>query len=107
MSIIDRAADAAEITLDRDVPVVGQRRCRDWSRLIGLARKLESQETQAEKEQHRRYEDVLEENRKLLARVHVLERELEQLRLCERMRHMELSRKDQQFLLEGAKEEVA
>jgi vacuolar-type H+-ATPase subunit I/STV1 len=105
MSIVDRAAESAGIELDRDVPPPGKRRVRDWSRVIGLMRKLESREREEKDAANKRYEELSERHTKLLAKYADLEREVEKARLKDRMSEIELPRKDQKFLLTG--EQVA
>lgn len=100
-SIIDRAAEQAELGIERDVPQSDKRRVRDWARVIGICRKLEVQEGIVREELNHKYLSAVEENRHLMAKVHELSHKLEQLELRDRMREMELPRKDQQFLLDG------
>lgn len=107
MSIIERAADQAGITLERDVPVRGQRTCKDIAKLIGFARKVEANWQKDLERVRRDRDEMLEKYSKLLEQVHRLERENEQFRLKERMEQIEISRKDQKFLLAEPPEEEA
>jgi len=102
MSIIDRAAESTGMTLHRDVPIPGQRRGKDWATLIGMARKLESQEAELEKAQHHKIEELAAKNVELTMKIASLQRENDNFKIRERMRQMELSEKDQKFLLTGA-----
>lgn len=86
MSIIDRAA---------------QGRCRDWAKLIGTARKLESEETREREALHAQLHDAERETRELQQRVFHLQREVQKYRLAERMRAIELPEADQRRLLDA------
>jgi len=108
MSIIDRAAERAQIQLFRDVPIAGQRRGRDWAKLIGTARKLESEEWEAEKQMRNRIEGLSVKNVELLEKVDSLQRENYLLKLRDRMKQIDLSEQDQNRLLgEGGPQESA
>lgn len=100
MGLIEKAAKATGMDIVRDVPIKGQRRCKDWATLIGMARKLESTENEEARE-------ALIEVRKLtgdlataLQAQHNAEREREQLRLKLKIIQGDFSQKDSKYLLE-------
>lgn len=99
MSIIERAATQAGIELDRDVPKPGSRRCRDWAKLIGTARKLEAQETQEREEMHGRIHELEKRNRELMEETFRLREKLRDFIVSQRMREIELPEADQKRLL--------
>ena len=103
---IDMAAKKAGIRLERDVPVLGQRRARDWSTLIGMARKLESEEAARDRERTDRIERMAQEIRDLTRENVRLSAELAKMQLKERARQIELAPKDTHFLLTGEKDGV-
>ena len=103
MSIVERTFEEAGVPFERDVPLPGHRRTRDWAKVIGTLRRLESQEHQQERESHLKIEDLSIEVAKLVKEVHRLGRENEQLKLKERMVRIRLPEEDQKILLEGPK----
>jgi len=103
-SIIDRALRDAKLDLERNAPVdrdtrVPRRRAKDWSTVIGLCRKLESNEQIERDAQSKRVEESFEKVSILVMEVARLERENEQLKLREGFREIELPKKDQELLL--------
>lgn len=99
MSVIDRAVDKVGIELDRDVPVPGQRRVRDWAKLIGMARKLESQDSEALEAERSRAASLMEKNLALQSEVFALREQVKDHTLRVRMQEIKLDREDQQILL--------
>lgn len=99
MSIIERAATTAGLDLDRDVPKKGSRRCRDWSKLIGIARKLESQETEKQDELQVQVNDSNKRVNELQSEVYRLETKLRNYRLAEEMTKIEIPELDRKTLL--------
>lgn len=110
MGLIDRAANAAEIELERDVPLPHQRRARDWARLIGLARKLESKDDEVAAAAHERAERLADQNTQLQSALYAAEKKIANLEFREKQRaakqdmagkmsSMELSPEAQQKLL--------
>lgn len=98
-SLIHRAAEEASITLERDVPTVGSRRCRDWAKLIGIARKLEAADDTAIEAERRNTLKLATRNAELEGINARLAIRLAELELGERMRQIEMDPKDTKFLL--------
>jgi len=104
MGIIDRALDDAKLDLQRNAPVdpktgAPRRRAKDWSTVIGLCRKLESQEAVIQDARSKRVEELAEKVSVLVTELARVERENEQLKLKEGFREIELPKKDQELLL--------
>ena len=111
MGLIENAAREAGMTIERDVPIVGQRRCKDWSKLIGIARKLESEEERITTAETRKIAQLSVENSQLSDEKAELNRKLYQVgvklaeyELKERMNEANISDKDQKFLLGASAE---
>ena len=99
MSLIQRAVSEAGLELDRDVPVPGQRRVRDWSKLIGIARKLESQDAEALEVERARAAVLMEKNLALQSEVFAMREKLAHFTLQERMVELRIAADDQKRLL--------
>ena len=107
MGLIDKAAVEADITLERDVPVVGQRRCRDWAKLIGIARKLESTDSEAIESERNHSRESEREVLRLQRINYDLLTKLQRFELKERMEKMEIPVEDRQRLLGSPMNEEA
>ena len=100
MGLIEKAAKATGMDIVRDVPIKGQRRCKDWATLIGMARKLESAENEDAREALIEVRRLTSDLAETLKAQHVAERECEQLKLKLKIIEGDFSEKDSKFLLE-------
>ena len=85
MGLIDKAVAQEGMTLDREVPVPGQRRLKDWARLIGTARRLEAadhEELEVERRRTRALETEVNQLQKK-STLDMLRREFQTLRECQ------------------------
>ena len=101
MGLIEKAAEATGMEIFRDVPIKGQRRCKDWATLIGMARKLESAELEETRASLAEVQSLTSDLAKTLKAQHVAERECEQLRLKLKIMEGDFSPKDSKYLLES------
>ena len=99
MSLIQRAVSEAGLELERDVPIPGQRRVRDWAKLIGMARKLESQDGEVLEIERTRAADLMEKNLRLQSEVFSLRERVSTFELRARMSDLHIEPSDQQALL--------
>jgi hypothetical protein len=106
MSIIDKAAELNGFSMDGNLPEKGHRLHKDFGILVGTARKLEGKLREMQDEFNARYQRQAERLQQLTEENAKLRRENDALKLKERMREIELPKKDQERLL-GVKEEAA
>ena len=104
MTIVERAGKRAGIRFERDVPIAGSRRCRDWAKVIGTIRKLESEDGEVVELERQRNSDLSETVARLSLENAVLREELMRFRLKERMEEIDLPKQDQQRLLGNGSE---
>jgi hypothetical protein len=103
MGLIDKAAVEAEMTLERDVPVIGQRRVKDWAKLIGIARKLEAADNEAIETERRRSRELEAKIILLQEENFALQKRLFRADLADRLEQMAIPQEDRVKLLETGK----
>lgn len=106
MAFIDRAIDANGMTVEDDVPVAGQRRLKYWRRLVGTARKLESDEAEIQLRETRLTRKLQDENLKLQKQNFDLQKRIVEYELKERCSKINLPDDDLKFLLSGPSDEI-
>ena len=85
MSILEAAYKASEVPQDDlspNMPSKGNRRNRDWAKVIGTIRKLEQQEKEAQTESMERIDKLTATLADWMERAHNAERECERIKLA-------------------------
>lgn len=95
--IVETAQERSEIDFVADSPPKSNRNVRDWKKIFGLLRKLENEQDTRFENLRVRFEEAIDENKKLQQRVYALELRLRK----ERLEVLNLSAEDKLFLEEG------